>query len=91
MTWRIGLLTALLAVGFGAGWSVNDWRRDAEVLDLARERDAARSEQVRSEHLRLEAVAEALRARQELEDAAHADTDNSGGLPLSRVRRLRIE
>lgn len=91
MTWRVYIAAGILVIGFFAGWSVNDWRRDAEVLDLVKARDALRVQVHEREQARLAAEAEADQARRELEDAAHADPNDAGGLPVSRVRRLLAE
>lgn len=91
MTWRVYVAVVVLCAGFAVGWSVNDWRRDAEVLDLMKARDALRVQISEVERARLVAQNDAAQARRELEDAAHADQDATGGLPVGRVRRLLIE
>ena len=50
-------------------------------------RAAEQASRIEAERLALEAERDAI--ARELEDAAHADNDATGGLPRSRVDRLR--
>ena len=88
------MIRAYVAIGalvaaFFSGWVVNGWRMDAAVAAAREDQIEASKALARTEAARLEAQAALDIAAQQLEDAAHADTDATGGLPRARVDRLR--
>lgn len=94
---RIGitLVAVLLLSGAAYLWGRNDGRalcEGAHAVALARAQAAtirAAEQASRTEAARLALQAERDDLARELEDAAHADDDATGGLPRSRVDRLR--
>lgn len=85
---RIALAGLLIAGSFAAGWTVNDWRHDAAILEAEKEQNRLRAAADRSERARLDAATQAATLAQQLEDLANADPDTAGGLPAARVERL---
>jgi hypothetical protein len=82
------VIAAALATAFWTGWSVNDWRHDAAMLEARKTQDPLRAAADQSERARLDAETQASALAQQLEDMAHADPDTAGGLPAARVERL---
>lgn len=94
---RLGIAAAVVLTLTGAAylWGRHDGRalcEGAHAAALAKAqaatiRAAEQASRIEAERLALEAERDAI--ARELEDAAHADDDATGGLPRSRVDRLR--
>ena len=91
---------ALALVALLTGWTVRGWYSGAQhaaelqgalTARVAAERAAHAAAEVAStkEAARLAAEADRDALARQLEDLAHADTDQSGGLSRARVERLR--
>lgn len=91
--WLALAALAALALAYSAGWYRGNEQaalaaKAATAQAMAQAiRNAEIASRIEAERLAIEAERNAL--AQELEDQAYADTDDAGGLPRSRVDRLR--